>query len=172
MTVTPEFGCWLAGLIDGEGSFGSTVPRAAGGFGVCPRFHMRLRLDDRPLLDEITQTTHIGYVDEDHSPREGNGNPTARWLVVSKANCRGLVILLDRYPLRSKKARDYAVWRLMVHEWQAVRPRYGKNGRLPHDWTRMRALAAQLVAGRRYVAPVPRHVAGQHPEFVGSPPHE
>lgn len=28
-----------------------------------------------------------------------------------------LVQLFDRYPLRAKKAKDYAIWRQAVHSW-------------------------------------------------------
>lgn len=135
--MTDDFGHWLAGFIDGEGCF--TIPSRSNAskgyhgraFGC--RMDLGLRQDDRPILDLIQSTTKLGKVGMVYAKRY----TMARWYIGSKEGCRGLVTLLDQYPLRAKKRRDYDVWRLAVKEWTTTR-----------DWGRMAALSDQLVTGR------------------------
>jgi hypothetical protein len=49
--------------------------------------------------------------------------------------------VLDRYPLRAKKRRDYAIWREAVLEWATVP--FGRQ-----DWAKMAALRTALSASR------------------------
>ena len=149
-----DFGHWLAGWIDGEGCFLINRMQTA----YQPRMRLHVRDDDAEILDEIVKRTGIGYVARQPArPSHGRrNNPQAEWRVMSKADCVALVELLDRYPLRAKKARDYAIWREAVLYWAGleVKLRHGPNGetagRMPHDWGPMERLRKQLVAGRQY----------------------
>lgn len=100
---------WLAGLIDGEGSFNI---RARKGTSPCCTLTVQLRADDRPILEEIRQKTGLGRL-EDVS-QSGTSAPGVRWAVTRKGDAQALVALLDKYPLRTKKRRDYATWREAV----------------------------------------------------------
>jgi hypothetical protein len=140
--VDDSFGHWLAGFIDGEGCFlisGKREGRLA--CAAC----VKLRGDDRPILDEIVERTGIGSVR--HQPNTQRTHPQYAWLVNNKADCLALVALLDRFPLRAKKARDYAIWREGVLDWTRVDRRRGRS-----DWSRMSALKAALEAGRKFGA--------------------
>lgn len=148
--VDPAFGNWLAGLIDGEGCFFIRTGQQR----YSCRFALRLRNDDAPLLALIHETTGLGSVywawrrapHADGSPR----NSTASWDIQKKAECRALIALLDDFPLRSKKARDFAVWRKAV-EWWSLEGKRGSGG--PRDWAPMVAYRAELAQARAYRDP-------------------
>jgi hypothetical protein len=126
------FGHWLAGFIDGEGCF--EVYRNAAGW-YCCRFTLNVRADDERILLEIQRRAGVGIVQAKRLAHRGDGadrKPQVRWVVINKPDCIGLVALLDRYPLRAKKARDYAIWREAVSEWSRIRRHSGKQ-----DWTKM-----------------------------------
>lgn len=150
------FGHWLAGFADGEGSFVVT-PTQRG----CYRFMFQLRVrdDDAGIIEEIATTLGIGRVYRyKASARAWKSKPTAEWKVYRQDECLALVEFFDRFPLRAKKARDFAIWREAVLAWAAAewtterRPdNVGKRGgRAPKDWTRVASLHRELLAARTY----------------------
>lgn len=105
-------GDWLAGFIDGEGSL-NIAPRGQ------PRFSLKLRDDDTSLIQDIHIFLGVGTVHKSkccpptskyYSP---NANPQIRLDVIGSDN-KKLVSLLDEFPLRSKKSRDYVIWKKAV----------------------------------------------------------
>lgn len=136
LTLDDGFGHWLAGLLDGEGSF--TLQKNTSTVGtvlIRPRMKLTLRDDDRSIIEEIYARTGIGIL---HVVKTA-GNPQYGWTVSSVPDVVELVALLKRYPLRAKKAADFEVWA------RAVAERTSEN-RLEV----MLALKAELEAGRRY----------------------
>jgi hypothetical protein len=159
--VPADFGHWLAGFIDGEGAF-MIEARRRGSYKVA--FKLGLRKDDGPILDQCAAVTGLGRVKR-YARRAAiiapggkplKAQPYAEWIVETKSDCQRLVALLDRFPLRAKKARDFAIWRLAIKEHARVRmhgPRGGVpgvRGPRPHDWSRFIELARQLKAVREY----------------------
>jgi hypothetical protein len=139
------FGHWLAGFIDGEGSF--NIDRNGPRF--CCMFRLVVRADDEAVIREIADRAGFGqvYYRRRQKAASENEHGAIGWQVRTKADCHALVELLDRFPLRAKKARDYDVWRAAVAEWATIRyPR----ARMAQDWSRMAALKAALEGGRRY----------------------
>jgi LAGLIDADG endonuclease len=138
--VTDEFGHWLAGFIAGEATFSFSTRRRGERLEYTPRLGLRVRGDDRAILEEIRASTGVGTV---WSVKKRTHTDQAEWLVSSLPDCMKLVGLLDKYPLRAKKAEDFRVWREAVRELHA--------GSAPRGGTRMAELKAQLeaVAGRR-----------------------
>lgn len=105
--IDDAFGHWLAGFIDGEGCF--RIHSQKRGRYLTPAFHLKLRADDRPILEEIARRVGAGRLYD--MPAHGTSRPGTVWRCQSQADCRALAAVLDRYPLRAKKAREYAVWR-------------------------------------------------------------
>jgi|SRR5271166_1393193 len=107
--MNDSFGYWLAGLIDGEGSFMIGKDKR----GVWSnKFTLNLRADDRAILETIHQHLHIGSLYA--MAPQGTARPQVRWQVFRHADCMELLNFLARHPLRTKKAHDLRVWREAV----------------------------------------------------------
>jgi len=138
-----DFGNWLAGIIAGEGCF--RVHMARHGEYYCCMFRLKLRDDDGDVLYEIRRRLGFGHV----VPMNGwrGGNAFLAWDCESREACLKLVSVLDRFPLRAKKRRDYAVWRRAVLYWASgVRPRGG-------SWSKMIAYKKAIENARLYRKP-------------------
>lgn len=141
----PREDAWFAGFVDGEGCFWVARYQAAGGTpSYYPRFEVCLRVDDMPILEKL-QAAFGGRLYTTGRPQWGN--PRAQWNVSTKRDVAGLVAYFDRFPLRAKKARDYAIWRQMVSIYIQ---RHG--GGVDHDG-RLAALREALLAGRSFAPP-------------------
>lgn len=137
------FGHWLAGFVDGEGCFTTDVSRRYRASRTHAAMRLELRVDDLPILEEVQRRTGLGNITI-LKPRKGYEG--AVWRVERKSDCLALVALFDRYPLRAKKARDYAIWREFVLAWSVTRV----HG--PRDWVYFEELHQSLKTGRRMVA--------------------
>ena len=140
-----DYGHWLAGFIAGEGCF-RIHKEKGGGYYAC-HFTLKLRDDERPILEEIVNRTGIGHLKPDTS-RNGNSKPCLVWTVQSKATCLQLVDLLDQFPIRARKAADYAVWREAVYYWVAMKK--GNRWHGPRDWSQMIAYKKAIEEARHY----------------------
>jgi hypothetical protein len=74
-------------------------------------------------------------------------HPQLEWIVATKASCLRLIELLDQYPLRGRKSRDYAVWRPAVLWWAAGN---AKQRQIHRDWTPMAYLKDRLGQCKTY----------------------
>lgn len=138
------FGHWLAGFIAGEGSFNITKMCREKGL-IC-RMIVQVRDDDAPIIEEMQKRTGLGYLFW-RKDRPNGSKPAITWNVSKKADTIALVAILDRFPIRSRKADDYAIWREAVLEWaKAV------SG-TKFDWTRMNELRESLKDVRVYIEP-------------------
>jgi hypothetical protein len=149
--VDEAFGHWLAGFIDGEGCFLVQMVnhRPRGGKerpgNYQPRFQLNLRDDDQAILFEIAERTGVGSIRMEPSRKATEGGK-AVWQVVSKADCLVLVEILDAYPLRAKKLRDYTLWREAAQLYATAGP--GKDNSAV--WQRMGELRSMLQDVRTY----------------------
>jgi hypothetical protein len=155
--IDDAFGHWLAGFIDGEGCFTIPAHRSGGRpLQYSARLVVALRADDAAILREIRDRTGLGTLQVHRSSGQridgSPHHPGLMWMVAAKRDCMGIVDLLDRYPLRAKKAADYAIWREAVLLWSKVR-RNGGHGHRAYDWTAVGDLAELLRAGRAYNGP-------------------
>ena len=105
---TPEWCSWFSGLVDGEGCF--IISRVRQRW-THARFVINMRADDAVMLEEIRRTMGFGAVQGRHRTY---ANPTRAFEVTNKRGLLALVRLFDRYPLRSRKRKDYEVWRTFV----------------------------------------------------------
>ena len=135
-----EFGYWFSGLVDGEGCFSiAATPKA----GWRCDFIIKLRADDRPMLERIRDELDMGRVTEGEHSSE-NGKPWARWTVTRKPDLVRLTEIFDEFRLRSKKARDYAIWREAVIHWA--------NSDKPVDWWPIEQAFINLESVREFSA--------------------
>lgn len=143
-----NFGWWFAGLTDGEGCFDI---HPVGDYFIC-RFTIGLRADDLDVLTDLQEATGLGAV-RVQAMRNG-ACPQARWEIAKKSEVVRLAALFEDYPLRSKKARDLAIWKQAVEVWASAKRGSRWHGRSPHTAT-LRDLREQLRATRSYsVSPV------------------
>jgi hypothetical protein len=101
---------WFAGFADGEGCFAFFVKTGRATGQIQPIFRIGLRADDGPILRELA-AAFGGSVGIRSRTRRGAEHPCCEWTVASKKDLAGLVRYFDEFPLRAKKARDYAIWR-------------------------------------------------------------
>jgi len=159
--LDPAFGHWLAGFIDGEGSFnirrdGARRRRRAWS----TSFILTVRDDELPTLEAICAATGLGTI---HAKRPALGaNPQVSWEVERLRDQLALVELLAAHPLRAKKRHDLAVWAKAVSYRQHMPKGNGRGWRgelaTTANYQRFKELRAELDAVRAYVpngAPAP-----------------
>ncbi len=136
----PRTDGWFSGFADGEACF--VISRRGDrrtGFSV--RFQLTLRSDDLAIL-EARSGVFGGTV---RVRSHATGNPQAHWVVSAKRDLGALMHYFDQFPLRAKKANDYAIWR------RAVRVVLAKGAGFPE----LGDLADALRAGRAFDATPP-----------------
>lgn len=87
------------------------------------------------------------------SGRGSGGNPQATWTVNGK-DCAKFVDILDAFPLRSKKQRDYEIWKQVVALYMQFKR--GGAGARSHNQPlidQIQQLAAELKEVRVYADP-------------------
>lgn len=143
------FGNWLAGFIDGEGCFAVKSSRNRDSPVVYHRcsFALQVRIDDQPVLDEICRETGIGRVTRVQA--RGHRNTTVVWSVVSKDHCLKLVALLEQFPLRAKKAKDFEIWKRAVLLWTGL-PKGNRHHGPAAERDALADLKALLQSSRSY----------------------
>lgn len=147
------FGHWFAGFVAGEGSFTVRVFRTRGYLMIDPEFAIRVRADDKSVIVEIRNWLGVGRVQPRGVcvNRQGiKSNPSVTLSVRRLKNCLRVIEVLDRFPLRAKKRRDYLVWRAIVQALASLP--HGNRWSGVIDRSSVVALVAQLREGRRYAA--------------------
>lgn len=148
-------GDWLAGFIDGEGSFNISHH----GGNCQPRFSLKLRDDDSDILKDIRNFIGAGTTRKSkcspitskyYSP---NAKNQYRFDLVGRDNTK-LVLILDQYPLRSKKLRDYKIWRESVEFYSNLLfTRWSDPDLKKLRHTKMLEFKTQLESIRKYYEP-------------------
>lgn len=137
--LEPDWGSYLSGYFTAEGCFGIY---ASGG--LKPKAQLRVRHDDRPLLDELRRRVGVGRLyDADRPANEGS--PCVSWAVCSRDDLSRLAEVFDEHPPRGRKLREYEIWREAVVE-------YAKGERPAARQARLSELRAALAAARAYRA--------------------
>ncbi len=117
-TIDNDFGHWFAGFADGEGCFMCDYDKRDGRHGA--RFVIGCRADDKDTLEYIQRSLGFGtlYTGSERTVKgtDYTSAPVTFLRIGRTKDCRKLVVLFDRYPLRSKKAKDYELWKELVCE--------------------------------------------------------
>ena len=94
-----------------------------------PKFQLGLREDDKEVLLKIQGELNIGYINtvarKDKYIYKNSFHNTQNQCVLQiskKADLLKLVIILENYPLQSKKAKDFTTWSLAVIEKEKTAP--------------------------------------------------
>jgi len=110
--VTPEWGAWFSGLVDGEGHFGIGSQKTSPHFQ--PTFSVKLSSYEVPLIKEIAEKfglPHKVYHSPPYTNSQGyTSRPCVEFRIHSMDACYRLVELFRQFPLRSQKAKDFKIW--------------------------------------------------------------
>ncbi len=193
--ISREDGNWLAGISDGEAFFVlATRRRRLERYpdriyhGIQWTYGVTLRSDDHAVLKQIHSILKVGAVrsfDTAHvvtdpiTLKTYHSKPRSIFRVYNRADIGRVVGTFERFPLRSKKARDFELWSKAWYLYQGAlviqprkwfrkgiidRPSFKKRQPLQSEmrrfynipaetWEEMDRLAAELKAGRQYVEP-------------------
>jgi hypothetical protein len=113
----PLDGSYVAGFIDGEGSFSVSIGKhktLSRGLEVRPEFEIEVRDDDREILERILITIGCGRIYDCSYERYG-WYPHAKYKVTSTREMEEVLFpFLDSNPLQAKKARSYILFKDIV----------------------------------------------------------
>jgi hypothetical protein len=116
LCVSDSFANWFTGFFDGEGCLLAMNTRDKHGHRArIIRIHISQRADD-PVLDYICKTLGVGKV---YASSQGKGNqgPRRSYQVNRIDDIAEVIIpLFDRYPLVSRKSKEYPYWRELAVE--------------------------------------------------------
>lgn len=146
MKDTESFLAWFAGFVAGDGSFNIT-PTANNTFRC--ELAIKLRDDDLSTLMEIQERLGIGTIARMRSCPGQHG--TVQWRVCGIDDNLRLIEIFDLHPVRSKKQKDYEIWRLGVLEISKGR-RKGGRGSANYDRRYLAYLSQKLKMIRMYEA--------------------
>jgi hypothetical protein len=165
-----NFGHWLSGFVAGEATFLISAPNSRHGRPV-PRasFRIVLRRDDEPVLHAVRDFWGCGVLTTSANARckTPNAKPIAIYNVTRLSDLVSVVIPhFHAFPLRAKKAVDFATWERAVSLWATVSARHYPRFRDSRNrivgvgtkWTdaevqQFKALAAELKSLRTYTHP-------------------
>lgn len=110
---------------------------------------VNVRCDDRKLLESLALMTGVGSIHEIAAKR--TSRPQASWQITRKSDCLRLVDLLRDFPLRGRKALDFAAWAAAVEIWTCGDPTIRIINR---DWSGIAYFYERIREVRRYVVRV------------------
>ena len=145
--IDPAFANWLMGLIDGEGHFAIAFNKKAKSY-YC-LFQLKLRVDDLKALVSVRDTLGFGRIEIEKKSGVGH-HSMVKFIVGDKNGCSQLVSLVDEYGLRSKKSKDFDIWRLAVFNWLSLKAVGNQYNKIIVDWSVMANLRAQIMKVRDF----------------------
>jgi hypothetical protein len=105
--LAPDWLPYLAGFVTAEGHLSLNRPDPKSDR-VSPKLTVRLRADDKPLLEQLQARTGVGRIYE--YARKG-GLPIVQWVIFNRLDLHRIVELLDASPPRGRKLAEYQLWR-------------------------------------------------------------
>ena len=136
-----KFKNYFAGLCDGEATFG--INRNGTTY-----FGLKMRADEKPLMQNLQEELGIGrlqFVLDPGHKRGRNNNPCVTLSITSLEGCERLVqVLGEGQFMRSKKRKDYLIWK------RAVRVRQRSNMKISTKRARIEELRTDLRLARQY----------------------
>lgn len=116
LNITDNFGYWFSGFFDGEGCLlGATLKTEH-----IVRIMISLRRDDLAILNKIKKILDCGIITNttDNPNNQGyQSSPKSIYVVQTpKELCEIVIPLFDKYPLQTKKGKEYPIWRELAME--------------------------------------------------------
>ncbi|MBW2084468.1 MAG: hypothetical protein JRI54_00335 [Deltaproteobacteria bacterium] len=115
LNVSDSFGYWFSGFVDGEGNFEIFSRRRRTGKYVERRAWLQIiiRDDDTDTIQFIYDNLKCGIIY--HNKGHGRTNPNVTFRVEKiKGLAEIIVPLFEKYPLHTKKASEFIIWRNVV----------------------------------------------------------
>ena len=144
-----EFFWWFVGFVDSKGCF---IVEGSGKTYYC-RFIINLRKDDENILRTVKERLNIGkiYYPKLQNKRRPGAKEQCQWKVFKKSECLKLVKIFDEYQLRTKKVRDYKIWRQAVIFMNEKEKGNRWIGPLWSNWKTMEQFKEQIKKVRKYI---------------------
>lgn len=116
LAISDAFGYWLSGFFDGEGCI-TIFTRPCTGRPQYAEYRLHVRImvrdDDAGAITRIKDNLHVGRVYR--VAGHGGVNPVIAWHCERVQDLAEVIIpLFDRYPLYTKKAKEFAIWKPIV----------------------------------------------------------
>jgi hypothetical protein len=112
--LSPDY---VAGFIDGEGSFSVSIGQhktLRRGVEVRPEFEIEVRADDQEILERVLITIGCGRIYDCSYERYG-WYPHVKYKITSTREMEEILFpFLDKHPLQAKKAKSYSIFRAIV----------------------------------------------------------
>jgi len=112
--VSPEWGYWFAGFVDGEACFHASLQTKYDKVRIIQSFKISLRADDLDILKEMQDTLMIGNMHY----RKGCDvyHEQYAWTVSHRREIYNVLVpVLERFPLRSKKRLEFVPFRELAY---------------------------------------------------------
>lgn len=148
LDIPDWFGYWFAGLADGESHFCLNPKEVDGRRNINCYVSIALRSDDIAVLELILETLRIGRLYRQKGWK--TGHDLIVWKVQRCGDLKHVIVpLLEKYPLRSKKCREFELWKKAV---DIVRfSKKHRNTPLPrYMWEEVNRLAHQIQLCRAF----------------------
>ena len=112
---------YIAGFVDGEGSFHIAFQRNADvrtGWQAVPEFHVSQNVSSRHVLEAIRERLNCGIIKANH---RGSRNDRTHVLVVRNRQDLTMKVIpfFDRYPLHTEKKNDFRKFKQVVEMMNA-----------------------------------------------------
>ncbi len=156
-----SFGFWFCGFIDGEGSFyisrKNNKSKPCGSYDNI--FALALRADDVDILNVIKDKLGFGDIYYKEFPNP-NSKPQFCYKVSNIRDCCKLVEIVDKYGLRTKKNKDYVVWKdCLLYRLNNYR-RFSGADKLDREYQEYKKALENFFLNIRLVREFPRGVRG------------
>ena len=133
LTCSDKFGYWFSGFFDGEGTI-TVYTRKRGRYS---EFRLSIRImlrdDDAQVITRIKDNLNAGNISR--NGKRGRTNPTIAITIERIDDLAEIIIpLFDIYPLHSKKAQEYAIWKpLVLQRYKSTLGGYSNRSPMPDD---------------------------------------
>lgn len=123
-SIDPLWLNWFVGFVDGEGYFQASKKKP-NGYQI--DFVLDLREDDHGVLEEIQRMLRCGYlyrVSKQYDRLKSNrlSSDHAKLMIRKHRDIEEIVIpIFDRYPLKTKKQKDYRLWREIFYKYKGIK---------------------------------------------------